>query len=102
MRETQVNEYAGRNLVSKDTYVEHRSLVVQGFRVVDATATGNRGHDDLVWVGYDGEGGRWLSPEEALAVASSIASVTVSHLVPRGTCDLLDAKQRVQHLLRNL
>ncbi|MDO9236192.1 MAG: hypothetical protein Q7U28_09205 [Aquabacterium sp.] len=80
-------------------YVEHQLLEVQGFRVVDATATGPRAHDDLVWVGYGGVEGRWLSPEEAVSVAASIAKVVAAHVVRRHGISAADAKQRVDHLL---
>ena len=43
-------------------YLEHQILEVEGFRVVDATATGPRAHDDLVWVGFGGVEGSWLTP----------------------------------------
>lgn len=87
--------------MSEYNYVEHLSLEVEGFRVTDATSSGTRPHDDLIWVGYGGMEGRWLSPEEAINVAATIAKVAVSHLVRRGKCDLVEANQRVQHLLRN-
>lgn len=66
------------------SYVEHLTLEVEGFRVVDATSTDSRPHDDVVWVGLGGVEGRWLSPEQALAVASAITEVAVSHLARHG------------------
>lgn len=65
------------------SFVEHTVLEVEGFRVVDATASGDRAHDDLVWLGYGGMDGRWLTPAEALTVAEGINSVVKSHLARR-------------------
>lgn len=48
--------------------MEHLTIDVEGFRVADATATGNRAHDDLVWVGYGGMEGQWLATEKVLAL----------------------------------
>lgn len=72
--------------MSKDEYgyVEHHVFEVEGFRVVDATATGPRPHDDLVWVGFGGVDGRWLAPENALALAASIAKAANGNLARRG------------------
>ena len=64
-------------------YVEHQTFEVEGFRVSDATATGLRPHDDLVWVGYGGTEGRWLSPESALELARGIVTVVNSNLARR-------------------
>lgn len=61
-------------------YTEHHVVEADGFRVVDATATGERPHDDLIWVGYGGMEGRWLTPGEAMAVASAITEVVSSHV----------------------
>ena len=79
--------------MSKDEYgyVEHQIIEVEGFRVVDATATGPRPHDDLVWVGYEGMDGRWLSPENALTLAASIFKAANGNLARRGL--LVDAAQ---------
>lgn len=65
-------------------YEEHQRIDVEGFSISDATATGLRPHDDLIWVGYGGMGGRWLTPDEALQVASAIVSVAHSNLERRG------------------
>lgn len=64
-------------------YEEHQALEVEGFRVVDATATGGRAHDDLVWVGYGGMDGRWLTPEKALELAAGIVEVAKGNLARR-------------------
>ena len=69
-------------------YLEHQTFDINGFRVVDATATGPRPHDDVVWVGYDGLSGSWLSPDQALELAAAIAAVAKSNLARRGQpCD---------------
>ena len=65
-------------------YVEHRLLEVEGFRVVDATATGPRAHDDLVWVGYGGIEGQWLTPAQALTLAGAITEAAHANLARRG------------------
>lgn len=65
-------------------YVEHQLCEVEGFRVVDATATGLRPHDDLVWVGYGGTEGRWLAPDRALTLAAAITKVANGNLARRG------------------
>ena len=65
-------------------YLEHQILEVEGFRVVDATATGPRAHDDLVWVGFGGVEGSWLTPNQALVLAAAIAAVANGNLVRRG------------------
>lgn len=65
-------------------YVEHQTFEVEGFRVSDATATGLRPHDDLVWVGYGGTEGRWLAPEKALALAAAITKAANGNLARRG------------------
>lgn len=70
--------------MAQDTYVEHQVMEVEGFRVVDATAIGSRPHDDLVWIGYGGTEGRWLSPEDALALASAITKAVSGNLARRG------------------
>lgn len=65
-------------------YVEHQTFEVDGFRVADATSTGPRPHDDLVWVGHGGMEGRWLSPERALALAAAISKAANGNLARRG------------------
>lgn len=62
------------------TYVEHVSIEVEGFRVADATSSGNRPHDDLIWVGYGGMNGRWMTPEQASSMAQAISPVVASHI----------------------
>jgi len=69
--------------VLSDTYVEHQAMEIEGFHVADATATGSRAHDDLVWVGYGGMNGRWITPKQALALAAAITAVANSNLVRR-------------------
>lgn len=77
--------------MTPDSYVEHQILEVESFRLVDATATGSRPHDDLVWVGYGGFEGRWLTPDRALTLAAGIAVVANGNLVRRGqTLQLTD------------
>ena len=51
---------------------------------MDATATGPREHDDLVWVGYGGTEGRWLTSDKALELAAAITAVANGNLVRRG------------------
>jgi hypothetical protein len=63
----------------KREYFEHETAEVAGFSITDATSTGLRPHDDLIWVGYRGEG-RWLQPDEALALADSIKTIIASHV----------------------
>lgn len=65
-------------------YIEHQLWEVDGFRVVDATATGRCPHDDLVWVGYGGMDGRWLSPAIALDLAAAITKAAKGNLARRG------------------
>ncbi|MDO9236183.1 MAG: hypothetical protein Q7U28_09160 [Aquabacterium sp.] len=65
-------------------YVEHQIVEVEGFRMVDATSTGPRPHDDVVWVGYGGMEGQWLTPDKALAVAAAITAVANGNLLRRG------------------
>ena len=69
--------------MDKDTYVEHQVHEVEGFRVVDATATGTRPHDDLIWVGYGGMDGRWITPEAALDLAAAINQTVAVHVARR-------------------
>ena len=64
-------------------YIEHHLWEVEGFRVVDATATGQRPHDDLVWVGYGGVEGRWLPPAIALDLAAAITKAAKGNLARR-------------------
>lgn len=73
----------------KYNYAEHQLFEAEGFRVVDATATGPRSHDALVWVGYGGTEGRWLSPEAALDLAKGIVAVANSNLARRGLASSL-------------
>lgn len=75
--------------MNQDTYVVHLELEVEGFRMVDSTATGDRGHDDLIWVGYAGGDGRWLAPQEALAVAKAIETVVAAHVSRHRNADQL-------------
>ena len=82
-------------------YVEHQIIEVEGFRIVDATATGPRPHDDLMWVGFGGMEGRWLSVEAALQVSAAIATVAASHVSRRKGISPTDAKQRVKHMLND-
>jgi len=82
--------------MSKDEYgyVEHQLVEVDGFRVVDATSTGLRPHDDLVWVGYGGVEGSWITSDDALALAVAITTVATGNLVRRGQ---LSADVGVRH-----
>lgn len=82
-------EFPTRPLRSTHEYVEHFSIDVEGFRVTDATSTGHRPHDDLIWIGCDGLGGRWLKPEAALEVASAIQTVVHSHASRHGETDAI-------------
>jgi hypothetical protein len=72
--------------VADYSYAEHQVLEVEGFRVVDATAAGRRPHDKLVWVGYGGMEGRWITPEKALALAAAITAVANGNLARRKPC----------------
>lgn len=72
------------NKRTQDTYAEHEVYEVNGFRVVDATDTGIRPHDDLIWVGYGGRDGRWLSPSNALELAVAITKAANGNLSRRG------------------
>lgn len=82
-------------------YVEHLTVEVDGFHVTDATATGPRPHDDLVWVGFGMEG-RWLSREDAVQLSAAIAKVTASQLCRRKGIGPKEAKQRVQQMMNEL
>jgi hypothetical protein len=64
-------------------YTEHQIAEVDGFCVVDATATGLRPHDDLIWIGYGIEG-RWITPAIAIELAETIKTVALSNLFRRG------------------
>lgn len=70
--------------MSGKTYVEHQAVEVEGFHIVDSTATGLRAHDDLVWVGFGGMEGQWLTPAKALALSEAIAAVANGNLLRRG------------------
>ncbi len=72
-------------------YAEHQRLEVDGFQLVDATATGPRAHDDLVWVGCGGLDGKWMKPEQALELAKAISTVANGNLARRG-CDVVKRK----------
>ncbi len=62
------------------SYIEHQAVEVHGFFITDATSTDpRRHHDDLVWVGFGGMEGRWLTPDQADDVARAIMSVTLDH-----------------------
>lgn len=66
------------------SYIQHVHEEVHGFRVTDATSTiENHEHDDLVWLGFSGMGGRWLTPAEALDVARAIERAAASNLARR-------------------
>jgi hypothetical protein len=67
-------------------YTEHQITEVEGFRVVDATATGPRPHDDLIWIGYDGEG-RWVTAATAIKIAAAITTVATSSIMRRAHSD---------------
>jgi hypothetical protein len=72
---------------NKYGYVEHETAEVAGFLITDATSTGPRPHDDLIWVGYRNDG-RWLTPDEALAIAAAINKVAYSHIERHRTPNL--------------
>lgn len=62
-------------------YVEHHVEICFGFRVVDSTSTlENHAHDHLIWVGVEGDGGRWLLPHEVKKLAEALMRVHDSHL----------------------
>jgi hypothetical protein len=66
------------------SYTEHMAVEIHGFRVTDATSTDPlRPHDDLVWVGYGGMEGRWLTADRAEEVARAIDAVVQSHRARR-------------------
>jgi hypothetical protein len=76
-------------------YVEHLSLEAEGFRLVDATATGLRPHDDLVWIGCGAQDGKWITPDAALTLAAAITSVATDNLARRGkvpTADMTESR----------
>jgi hypothetical protein len=72
---------------TSDTNVEHSRLQLHGFVLADATATGERAHDDLIWIACGGEG-RWLSPKEAIELAQGITTVVASHLERHALAEL--------------
>lgn len=66
------------------SYTEHTKVEAHGFQAVDATNTEpDRGHDDLIWVGYGGMEGRWLTADQAAGVARAIDAVVESHRTRR-------------------
>jgi hypothetical protein len=73
---------------SQHSYVEHTKLELGGFVVADATATGLRPHDDLIWIGIN-DGGRWVTPLDAVAYSRAIQDVVASHYARRGIASAL-------------
>lgn len=62
------------------TYTEHTKIEAHGFEIVDATDTGPRcPHDDLIWVGYGGMDGRWLTPSQVEELAGALFGVATVH-----------------------
>lgn len=60
-------------------YVEHTSVEVQDFRIVDAAMDSALGTPlDLIWVGAYGEG-RWLTATEAEELAGAIFGAATTH-----------------------
>lgn len=78
------NTFQIANEPKQDAYIEHEIHEIEGFRVVDATSAGSRPHDDLIWVGYGGMDGRWVSPSTALQLAAAITKAANSNLFRRG------------------
>jgi hypothetical protein len=61
-------------------YTEHTSLEAHGFRIVDATDTGPRSpFDDLIWVGYGGMEGRWLTADQVEELAGALFGAATVH-----------------------
>lgn len=70
------------------TYTEHSAIEAHGFCITDATNTDpDRPHDDLLWVGYGGMEGRWLTADQAEEVARAIDAVVQSHRARHLACD---------------
>lgn len=60
-------------------YIEHKVMELDGgLKVVDATVSGLRQHDDLIWIEING-GGRWVTPLEAVAYSRAIQEVVAFH-----------------------
>lgn len=78
------NTFQNANEPTQGAYIEHEVHEIEGFRVVDATTTGSRPHDDLIWVGYGGMDGRWVSPSTALQLAAAITKAANLNLSRRG------------------
>lgn len=84
-------------------YVEHQTHEVSGFRIVDATSTGSRPHDDLIWVGTAaGQDGKWISPESAMELVAAIAKTAHGNMERRRLAQIsqsqpveVDSKERV-------
>lgn len=74
-------------------YTEHTKFEQSGFSVVDATSTGPRPHDDLIWIGFNGEG-RWVPPLEAVAYSRAIQEVVAAHCERRGIAAMAAAYQK--------
>ena len=70
-------------------YVEHQIHEVAGFKIVDATSTGPRPHDDLIWVGVGGGmDGRWMSPQHAMELVGAIANAAFGNVQRRRLAEL--------------
>lgn len=77
-------ELTKEKTMEQSQYVEHQIHEVSGFSIVDATSTGLRGHDDLIWIGTtDGQGGSWISPESAMALVAAIAQTAHGNMERR-------------------
>lgn len=67
---------------SKNEYefIEYESKEVAGFLVADSQSKGLRPHNDVIWLGYGGVNGRWMTPDELLELAEAIKTVVASHI----------------------
>lgn len=77
-------------------YTEHTKFDQDGFVVVDATSTGSRPHDDLIWIGIN-ESGRWVTALEAVAYSRAIQQVVAAHCERRGIAASLAKAEPLGH-----
>lgn len=61
-------------------YTEHAKHEYAGFKVVDATLD----EQDLIWVGFGGAEGRWLTAAEVTRLSGLLAEAATSHMTRLG------------------
>lgn len=66
-------------------YTEHTKIEAYGFEINDVTVSGcsnvgcDRDHDDLIWVGYGGLEGRWLTVDQVEELAGALFGAATVH-----------------------